>query len=75
MGRRGRSPSPRRSVAAWTCGKVVFRRDEDIIVVERLPRSLLDLRGTVPVWSPQDVAAVREQIVGARDLEVAKDVA
>jgi hypothetical protein len=42
--------------------KVLFViRDEEVLLLPA-PRSLLELRGSVPVTGPQDFDAIREQV-------------
>jgi len=76
IGRRGQMTVPavvRRLLHLSEGDRVAFIRRGDDIVLQPLTTSLLDLRGSVPVSGPQDLAAIRKRVVGAHAREVATD--
>ena len=76
IGRRGQLTLPR-SVRNWLGlqegDKVAFVRRGDEIILHPLSKTLLDLRGSIPVEEPQDFDSVREQIREIRAQQVATD--
>jgi len=75
VGRRGQITLPR-TVRYWLNlregARVAFIRRDDEIVLEPLTRTLLNLRGSIPVSGPQDFTAIRQQVVEAHARKVAK---
>lgn len=66
VGRRGQVTVPRtirRSLNLQEGDRVAFIRRGDEIILQPLTRTLLDLRGSVPVGEPQDFAAIRKQVI------------
>ncbi len=65
VGRRGQITLPR-AIRDWLHveegDRVAFVRRGDEIVMQPLTRTLLDLRGSVPVPGPQDFDAIRRQV-------------
>ena len=47
-------------------------RRGDEVILQPLTRTLLDLRGTIPVSGPQDFAAIRQQVIENHAQKVAK---
>ncbi|MCL4299327.1 MAG: AbrB/MazE/SpoVT family DNA-binding domain-containing protein [Anaerolineae bacterium] len=66
VGRRGQITLPR-SVRHWLSieegDRIAFIRRGDEIVLQPVTRTLLDLRGSVPVTAPQDFNAIRQQVI------------
>lgn len=76
VGRRGQITLPkeiRRWLQLREGDHVVFRRKDEMVIVEPLTRTLFDLRGSVPVTEPQDFAAIRQQVLTVHAHEVATD--
>ena len=66
VGRRGRVTIPRliqRELNIQLGDKIAFSRRGDKIVLQPLTRTLLDLRGSVPVKVRQDFDAIRRQVI------------
>lgn len=76
VGRRGQITLPR-SVRRWlnlTEGdRVTFVLRGDEVILQPLTRTLLDLRGSVPVSGPQDFAAIRQQVLTAQAQKTTAD--
>lgn len=76
VGRRGQITLPR-SIRHWlglSAGdRVAFIRRGDEIVLQPLTRTLLDLRGSVPVSGPQDFEEIRQQTQAAHARQVVED--
>jgi AbrB family looped-hinge helix DNA binding protein len=76
VGRRGQITLPR-SVRHWLSvtegDRVAFIRRGDEVVLQPITRTLLDLRGSVPVTTPQDFKAIRQQVVETHARQVATD--
>lgn len=76
VGRRGQVTVPR-AIRQWLQlregDRIAFIRRGDEIILQPLARTLLDLRGSVPVSEPQDFAAVRRQVLQERARKVAQD--
>lgn len=74
IGRRGQLTLPR-SIRNWLGlqegDKVAFVRRGDEIILHPLSKTLLDLRGSVPVTEPQNFDSVREQVRETRAQTVA----
>lgn len=66
VGRRGQITLPR-SIRHWLSigegDRIAFIRRGDEIVLQPVTRTLLDLRGSVPVTAPQDFKAIRQQVI------------
>jgi AbrB family looped-hinge helix DNA binding protein len=76
VGRRGQMTVPRplrRALNLQEGDRVAFIRRGDEIVLQPLTHTLLDLRGSVPVTEPQDLAAIREQVIQEHARKVARD--
>ena len=66
VGRRGQMTVPREIRQALNLkegDRVAFVRRGDEVVLQPLTRTLLDLRGSVPVSGPQDLEAVRHKVI------------
>jgi AbrB family looped-hinge helix DNA binding protein len=66
VGRRGQITLPRairRRLNLQEGDRVAFVSKGDEIVLQPLTRTLLDLRGSVPVSEPQDFDAIRQQVI------------
>ena len=78
VGRRGQITLPR-AIREWLNlhegDRVVFARRGDDVIIQPVLRTLMDLRGSVPVAGEQDFDAIRRQVVAARANEVAGDEA
>jgi len=76
VGRRGQVTVPR-AIRQWLQlqegDRIAFIRRGDEIILQPLDRTLLDLRGSVPVSEPQDFAAIRRQVIEERARKVAQD--
>jgi AbrB family looped-hinge helix DNA binding protein len=74
VGRRGQITLPK-AIRTWLDlqegDHVIFSRRGDEVVLQPLTHTLADLRGSVPVPGPQDLAAVRRQVIEAHAREVA----
>jgi AbrB family looped-hinge helix DNA binding protein len=55
--------------------RLAFVRRGDEVVMQPLIRTLLDLRGSVPVSGPQDFAAIRQQVIERHARKVIEDEA
>lgn len=76
VGRRGQITLPR-SVRHWLNlaegDRVTFIQRGDEVVLQPLTRTLLDLRGSVPVSGPQDFAAIRQQVLATQAQKAVTD--
>jgi AbrB family looped-hinge helix DNA binding protein len=76
VGRRGQITLPR-SVGHWLSvtegDRVAFIRRGDEVILQPITRTLLDLRGSVPVAAPQDFNAIRQQMLETHAHQVATD--
>jgi len=76
VGRRGQITLPR-SVRHWLSvtegDRVAFIRRGDEVVLQPITRTLLDLRGSIPVTTSQDFNAIRQQMVETHARQVATD--
>ncbi len=74
IGRRGQMTLPG-TVRKWLNLKegdrVAFVRRGDEVILQPMVRTLLDMRGSVPVSGPQDFEAIREQVMD----EIAREIA
>jgi AbrB family looped-hinge helix DNA binding protein len=69
VGRRGQITIPRairRRLEVKEGDSVAFVYQDDDIVIKALNRTLLDLRGSVPVSGPQDFGAIRFDVLETR---------
>jgi AbrB family looped-hinge helix DNA binding protein len=75
VGRRGQITIPRQ-VRRWLNlrekDRVAFIRRGNEVILQPLPHTLLDLRGSVPVREPQDFAAIRQQVIEEHARKVAQ---
>jgi AbrB family looped-hinge helix DNA binding protein len=74
VGRRGQIAIPqliRRRLNIQPGDQVAFTRRGNEIVIQPLTRTLLDLRGSVPVKGRQDFNAIRRQVIEARARDAA----
>jgi AbrB family looped-hinge helix DNA binding protein len=75
IGRRGQMTLPS-AVRDWLKlregDRVAFVRRGDEVVLQALTRTLLDMRGSVRVSGPQDLEAVRDEMIGRHAREVAQ---
>jgi AbrB family looped-hinge helix DNA binding protein len=75
VGRRGQITIPR-TVRRWLnlreSDRVAFIRRGNEVILQPLPYTLLDLRGSVPVAEPQDFTAIRRQVIDEHARKVAK---
>ncbi|MCZ7625588.1 MAG: AbrB family transcriptional regulator [Candidatus Methylomirabilota bacterium] len=66
VGRRGQITVPK-TIRRWLNlqegDRLLFVRRGDEVILQPLTRTLLDLRGSVPVSGPQDFTAIRRQIL------------
>jgi AbrB family looped-hinge helix DNA binding protein len=78
IGRRGQITLPR-LIRRWLSleegDRVAFVRRGEEVVLQPLPHTLLDLRGSIPVTSPQDFDTIRQQVRETRAQKVASDEA
>jgi|WetSurMetagenome_2_1015567.scaffolds.fasta_scaffold678396_2 AbrB family looped-hinge helix DNA binding protein len=76
VGRRGQITLPR-AIRQWLDlhegDRVVFARRGDEVILQPLPHTLLDLRGSVQVTGEQDFDAIRHQIIADHVAKVAGD--
>ena len=69
VGRRGYITIPRnirRQIGIKEGDRVTMVVQGDHIVLHPITQTLLDLRGSVPVQGPQDLDAVRQQVITER---------
>jgi hypothetical protein len=52
---------------------LAFLRRGDEVILQPLTRTLLDLRGSVPVSGPQDFTAIRRQVIERHTRKVIDD--
>jgi AbrB family looped-hinge helix DNA binding protein len=65
VGRRGQLVLPRlirRHLGLREGDRILFIPDGNRVILQALPQTLLDLRGSVPVPGPQDFEAVRRRV-------------
>lgn len=78
VGRRGQITLPR-AIREWLNlqegDHIIFTRRDDDVILRPVQRTLLDLRGSVPVTEPQDFDAIRRQVIASHAKEVAGDEA
>ena len=66
IGRRGQITLPsllRQQLGLQEGDNLVLIPEEDQVIIKPLHRTLLDLRGSVPVTGPQDLRTVRQQAI------------
>lgn len=66
IGRRGQMTVPRtirRLLNLEEGDRIAFIQRGDEVIVQPLTKTLLDLRGSIPVAEPQDFAAIRDQVI------------
>ncbi len=76
VGRRGQITIPtgiRRWLKLQEGDRVAFVQRGDEIVLQPLTRTLLDLRGSIPVSGPQDFVAIRRQVLQAHAKKAVAD--
>ena len=76
VGRRGQVTVPK-AIRRWLNlqegDRLAFVRRGDEVILQPLTRTLLDLRGSVPVSGPQDFAAIRQQVIERHARQVIED--
>lgn len=75
IGRRGQMTVPRairRSLNLKEGDRVAFIQRGDEVVLQPLTKTLLDLRGSVPVGKPQDLSAIRDRVIQEHVQKVAR---
>ena len=75
IGRRGQVTVPRairRSLGLQAGDRVAFIQRGHDVILQPLTSTLLDLRGSVPVAEPQDLAGIRARVVEEHAREVAE---
>ena len=76
VGRRGQITLPseiRRKFGLNEGDHIAIVTQGDQVILRPLTRTLLDLRGSVPVSAPQDFSAVRQQVIKERASKAAGD--
>ena len=76
MGRRGQITLPsaiRRKIGLQEGDHIAVLTQGDKLILQPITRTLLDLRGSVPVTAPQDFAAIRQQVIEMHTEKVARD--
>ncbi len=76
VGRKGQITVPkeiRQCLRIEEGDRVAFVRRGEEVVLQPLTRTLLDLRGSVPVSGPQDFDAIRRQVIEEHARKVARD--
>ncbi len=69
VGKRGQITLPsriRKQAGIQEGDRLAMSVQKDRIVIQLLPESLLDLRGSVPVSGPQDFEAIRREVLQRR---------
>jgi AbrB family looped-hinge helix DNA binding protein len=78
IGRRGQLTVPK-AIRRWLNlqegDRLTFIRRGDEIVLQPLTRTMLDLRGSVPVSGPQDFATIRRQVIDRHARKIIEDEA
>lgn len=76
VGRRGQITVPK-TIRRWLNlqegDRLAFLRRGDEVILQPLTRTLLDLRGSVPVSGPQDFTAIRRQVIERHARKVIED--
>ena len=76
VGRRGQITIPshiRRQIGIQEGDRIVLLPQKDQVLLLPVTKSLLDIRGSVPVSSAQDFSAIRAKVITARAEEIAHD--
>ncbi len=76
VGRKGQITVPkeiRKCLRIEEGDRIAFVRRGEEVVLQPLTRTLLDLRGSVPISGPQDFAAIRRQVLAEHARKVASD--
>jgi AbrB family looped-hinge helix DNA binding protein len=72
IGRRGQITLPKK-VRQWLDisegDRVIFLREGDDVKIKPIRRTLLDLRGVIPVSGPQDFEVIRRKVISERAKE------
>ena len=66
VGKRGQITLPariRKQAGIQEGDRLAMSVQKDHIVMQILPESLLDLRGSIPVSGPQDFEAIRQEVI------------
>jgi len=76
VGRRGQITVPK-TIRRWLNlregDRLTFIKKGEEIVLQPLARTLLDLRGSVPVSQPQDFDAIRRRVIKHHARQVSQD--
>jgi AbrB family looped-hinge helix DNA binding protein len=75
VGRRGQMTVPReirRALNLEEGDRIAFIQRGDEVVLQPLTDTLLDLRGSIPTTGPQDLAAIRDQVIQEHARKVAQ---
>ena len=76
VGRRGQITIPRvirRRLNLQEGDRIAFVHQDDQVILQPLTKTLLDLRGSVPVSGPQDFPAIRQQVIEAHIQKKVRD--
>lgn len=76
VGRRGQMTVPKeiqRLLKIQEGDRLAFIQRGDEVILRPLSRTLKDLRGSVPVSSPQDFAAIRRQVLAEHARKITSD--
>lgn len=76
MGRRGQITLPsviRRKIGLQEGDQIAVVPQGDQLILRPITHTLLELRGSVPVATPQDFAAIRRQVIANHAEEIAKN--
>ncbi len=69
IGRRGQITIPKK-VREWLDisegDRIIFLREHGEVKIKPIKRTLLDLRGVIPVSEPQDFEAIRKNVISER---------
>jgi len=69
IGRRGQITIPKK-VREWLDisegDRIIFLREHGEVKIKPIKRTLLDLRGVIPVSEPQDFEAIRKNMISER---------
>ena len=76
VGRRGQITLPseiRRKIGLHEGDRIAVISQGDQVILRTLTQTLLDLRGSVPVFEPQNYSAIRQQVISTHAEKVARD--
>jgi antitoxin PrlF len=76
IGRRGQVTLPRqlrRLLDLQEGDRIAFVQRGEELVLHPIKKTLLDLRGSVPVSGPQDFDAIRQQVIHTHADQIAKE--